>query len=577
LFLLSYRATYQRNENQTPRGLKRVKPGRVSRLLTGLACLLPAWLTMGLFRLAPWDRSDYALPWAAIILASLPVPELLLAAAAARFLAARGPRFRILGGWLLSLLLGLFAAWSVGEWFYRFFYREHVALMRDLRLLPGMVNMLFSGGGAAGEALGLASYTAALLAALLLGRAFFLLLQYAARLFPSAPSRRAVPFAAALTLAALQYALIPGDAPLPLFIASLAGPGINAVGQAVAAPGDAASPSVPQAAEQESASLEAEPPLLPDLHVFIVESYGHTLFTRDGYRQAMEGVYADFSEFLSGRGWKGASSFLSSPAFGGRSWLADATLLAGIRLRNQEHYDAYLLSGSRNLSHRLGELGYYRILAASGTQYTTPEWEALHEFDRYLLQKDFGYRGPFITFGRMPDQYLLYQSAKLFPGLQAPLFGWYMLSNSHVPFEAQPEYVDDWDSLGDGGIFRDANVRYFNNNWLWGGEFPEGYLFSIEYELRIIREFMARYLDPYSLVIILGDHQPRIPISEPDASFSVPIHVLSGKAALIEAFVERGFQPRMVPENEALPHRGMEDFSRLLLEVLATRDNARPD
>jgi hypothetical protein len=506
-------------------------------------------------------------------MAALPVPEILLAVGVLNLSSSRQPLFRRVTGWLLSLVLGLLAAWSLGEWFYRFFYREHVVLLRDLQLLPGMVNMLFSGSGGADLALSIAAYAAALLAALLLGRILYLLILLASRRMPAAlPSRTAV-LVVLLALATLQYALVPGDAPLPLLVASLTGPGVPV--EPVPAEPD---PALPVQPEQDT------PLRLPDVHVFIVESYGHTLFTRPGYREAMLPVYTEFADFLGSRGWHGASTFLSSPAFGGRSWLADATLLAGKRIRNQEQYDAYLISGSRNLSHWMGELGYHRILAASGTQYSTPDWESIHEFDSYLLEKDFDYKGPFITFGRMPDQYLLHRTAQQSAGFsgahtdgqaarqKAPLFGWYMLANSHVPFEAQPEYVDDWESLGDGSIFHDGHVRYFRNNWLWGGEFPEGYLFSIDYELRIIREFMDRYLDPGSLVVILGDHQPRIPISETGSSYSVPMHVLSGDATLLEPLLAQGFQPRLVPEDEALPHRGMEEFSRLLREVLESRN-----
>jgi hypothetical protein len=553
------------------------------RLLAGLACLIPPWLILGFFRFVPWDRSAYPLPWLAPFIAALPVPEILLALFAVHLISTRRPLFRRASGWLLSLVLGVLAAWSIGEWFYRFFYREHVVLLRDLRLMPGMVNMLFSGSGGADRALSMATYAAALLAALLLGRILYLFILLASRRLPPALPGRAGLLAGLLVLAALQYTLVPGDAPLPLLMASLAGPGVPGTPVIPGAPGIGAQTGIP-ATQPAPAATQQEPESgsvrLPDVHVFIVESYGHTLFTRERYREAMKPVYQDFADFLGPRGWQGASSFLSSPAFGGRSWLADATLLAGIRLKNQEQYDAYLVSGSRNLSHRLGELGYHRILAASGTQYSTPEWESIHEFDSYLLEKDFGYQGPFITFGRMPDQYLLYRVSRLFTrdpagqaagetaGLQAPVFGWYMLSNSHVPFEAQPEYVDDWDSLGDGSIFHDAHVRYFDNNWLWGGEFPEGYLFSIEYELKTIREFMDRYLDPSSLVIILGDHQPRIPISEAESSFSVPVHVLSGNADLLEPLLGQGFQQKIVPDDEALPHLGMEEFPRLLLDVL---------
>lgn len=543
------------------------------RLLAGLVCLLPPWLVLGAFRLVPWDRSGYPLPWAGPILLAVPVPELLLAVLVTGLLSSRGPRFRRLAGWLVSLSFGLLAAWSLGEWFYRFFYREHVVLVRDLRLLPGMVNMLFSGSGGADLALSLATYMAAVLVALVLGRGLYLLVLLASRRLPAALPARVAVLVGMLALATLQYALVPGDAPLPLLMASLARPGVADAAVDTMAPAAAAT-SAPQTGPDYVPPERAEPDRvrLPDVHVFVVESYGHTLFTRERYKLAMEPVYQEFTDFLGARGWVGASSFLSSPAFGGRSWLADATLLAGTRIRTQEQYDAYLVSGSRNLSHRMGELGYHRILAASGTQYSTPDWESIHEFDNYLLEKDFGYRGPFITFGRMPDQYLLYRTARIFAGLNAPLFGWYLLSNSHVPFEAQPEYVADWDSLGDGSIFHHSHVRHFRNNWLWGGEFPEGYLFSIEYELRIIREFMDRYLDPANLVIILGDHQPRIPISEADASYSVPVHVLSGTAALLQPLIAQGFQPSMVPQDEAGPHKGMEKFPGMVLDILSVVD-----
>lgn len=530
------------------------------RLLAGLVYLLPPWLVLGAFRLVPWDRSDYPLPWAAVYLAALPVPELLLAVLATMLLSPGGPRIRRHAGWLVSLFLGLLAAWCLGEWFYRYFYREHVVLLRDLRLLPGMVNMLFSGSGGTDLALSLATYIAAVLAALVLGRGLYMLVTLTSRRLPAALPARVAVLVGLLTLATLQYALVPGDAPLPLILASLARPGLA---------GAVVEPMVPAAAATSGIQTEQDRARLPDVHVFVVESYGHTLFTRERYRLAMEPIYKEFTEFLGTRGWVGASSFLSSPAFGGRSWLADATLLAGTRIRTQEQYDAYLVSGARNLSHHMGELGYHRILAASGTQYSTPDWESIHEFDNYLLEKDFGYRGPFITFGRMPDQYLLYRTAQLFVGLDAPVFGWYLLSNSHVPFEAQPEYVAAWDSLGDGSIFHHSHVRHFKNNWLWGGEFPEGYLFSIEYELKIIQEFMARYLDPASLVIILGDHQPRIPISEADASYSVPVHVLSGTTALLQPLIAQGFQPSMVPQDEAGPHRGMEEFPGIVLDILS--------
>jgi len=521
----------------------------------GIVSLLTGW-----FRTLPFS-------WAGSWLVMVPVPEVLVVLAVLvgfsgdKWTQARVGRVSVLLSGILALVLGLGFAFNWGEWFYRFFYRESVVLTQDLGLLPGMVNMLLEGSGGPGAIVSVATFLVVVVGVLGIGFLLLWLLSWKHEI--AGPVRWIL--VSGLILSALgQYLFLPQDSPAILFVRSLApAPALEVVD--LPPPTDAV---VVEVEEVEVPRAKA----LPDIHLFVVESYGHTLFSRDDYHQLMAPIYGAFEDDLFSQGWTGASGFLSSPAFGGRSWLADGTLLAGVRLRNQEAYDQYSQSGARNLSNDLGDRGYYRLLAAPGTQFSTPEWVSVYDFDRYMLEKDFEYRGPFITFGRMSDQFALSKAGIALGEAtitqNQPQMAMYILANSHVPYETLPEYLPDW-NLGDGSVYRqEGKLRQFRNNWLWGGEFPEGYIYSMDYELTTIRGYIERYVDPESLVIIVGDHQPRIPISERESTYSVPFHILSREPDVQKYAEEWGLQPRMVPGDEPEPHRGMEDFSSFLTDLL---------
>ena len=109
-------------------------------------------------------------------------------------------------------------------------------------------------------------------------------------------------------------------------------------------------------------------------------------------------------------------------------------------------------------------------------------------------------------------------------------------------------------------------MRLFAKNWLTGGEYPEGYTAGIMYSLRSTFEFLIRYLPENAVAVVVGDHQPRLPVRERGASSSVPIHVISRRGDLPDAFSAFGFTPGLVPE-QPLPHRGMELFMSDFLAV----------
>ncbi|MFP4362832.1 MAG: sulfatase-like hydrolase/transferase [Spirochaetia bacterium] len=311
-----------------------------------------------------------------------------------------------------------------------------------------------------------------------------------------------------------------------------------------------------------------------DIYLFIIESYGYTLFSNERHFSLMEGFYSDLQENLSSRGYTIYSNFIDSTTFGGTSWLADATLLTGVRIQSQHAYDEIINTDVYNLTHLLDDAGYERSMIAPGTRNADQNWRDFYQFDNYVFYRDFQYNGPIFTFGYMPDQFALNYVRNRFSlrDTSNPQFFEFILVSSHAPFRFIPEYIEDWDSIDDGSMFYRTNNEEYDNNWLTGGEYPEGYTASIRYVLHTVTEFLYRFANEEALVIIVGDHQPKYPVSEGGASFSVPVHILSRTRKDVFPFSFFGYTEGIIPEQE-LPHTGMEEFLPQLLEVIGTEED----
>jgi hypothetical protein len=460
--------------------------------------------------------------------------------------------------WPLAAVVMVLVLFGIGEGFYQTIFRESFVPWTDLGFLPALLNMVL--GSDAFDSPFLVALPVVALAATVTA-AVYLLIRWMDSLIRSTTWKTTT--AVGLVFLALAFPVMLSGFRIPL---------------AIRAASQARPPTFEPAPVEELAAI-AQPEFRGsteefyfegiqdrDIHLFIAESYGRTLLTNEAHRPLIQPVYQNVERQLLDAGYRVYSGFLKSPAYGGRSWLADSTLLTGIFVDSQHDYDQVINTTSRNLTHILGDAGYHRILAAPGTYEAEDAWRAFYAFDDYLLRYDFDYAGPFISFGAMPDQYLMHRSYQAFADIKAPLFVNYVLVSSHVPFDRLPQYVDDWDALGDGSIFNSLDLRLFDNNWLSGGEYPEGYVASIEYTLTSIATFITEIVADESLFLIVGDHQPRVPISEPGSTFSVPFHVVSRDSDLVEAFAAFGLTPGIVPD-QPLPHPGMDEFFTMLLTV----------
>jgi hypothetical protein len=306
-----------------------------------------------------------------------------------------------------------------------------------------------------------------------------------------------------------------------------------------------------------------------NIHIFIVESYGTTIFTNPHHFQRMEEFYRQQESLLQQEGFSILSNAYDSTTFGGTSWLADATILSGIELRTQSHYDQVVKQGTGNLLHLLARANYHRILSAPGTNFMTDDYTGFYNYDTYILQDDFEYSGPFFTFGKLPDQYQMHyiHSEIIDHTSSQPHFVQYILCSSHVPWNFIPPYIDSWEEFNSGNIYYNSERNtWYDNSWAVGSELFEGYAHSIRYSLESVFGYARTYLDQDDLLIVIGDHQPKFPVSEKGAGFGVPIHIIGKDRSILLPFLRFGYELGVLPpQTENLS--GLERFLTHFLTV----------
>ena len=296
-----------------------------------------------------------------------------------------------------------------------------------------------------------------------------------------------------------------------------------------------------------------------DVFIFFVESYGHTIFANKRHFQKIKPVLDAIEENLDARSFLVYSTFFDSPTYGGTSWLAHATLAGGVRLDSHMHYNLMITSRAKTIAHFFNEAGYRTISAMPGTQWPWPQG-AFFGYQKKYYAWNFDYKGPMYGWSTMPDQFVLeFIYRQEIQKQTQPLFIEFILVTSHAPFHRQPPYLKDWSRIGTGQIYHRLETVTFPIVWPDLSNASEGYVTAMIYDLKVITEFIMRYLTDNALIIVLGDHQPNVQITGENQPWSVPVHVISRNEALLEPFRKRGYSPGLIP-TQPPPHRGMETF-----------------
>jgi phosphatidylglycerophosphate synthase len=291
-----------------------------------------------------------------------------------------------------------------------------------------------------------------------------------------------------------------------------------------------------------------------DVLLVFVESYGRVAVQGSSFAPRVDATLDRGTAQLRDAGYRSRSAFLTSPTFGGLSWLAHSTLQAGVRVDGQRRYDQLVGDDRLTLTRAFKRAGWRAVGAMPANHRAWPAGHSFYRYDKVYDRRNLGYRGPDFGLPPMPDQYALaaLQRRELAGRHRPPLFAEVDLISSHAPWTKVPRLIP-WSEVGDGSVYgRIPRAKL-------SGGVRGAYADSIEYSLNSLFSFVRRYGDDKTVLVVLGDHQPATVVTGQGADHDVPISVIAHDPKVLRRIDGWGWQDGMLPRPDA-PVWPMESF-----------------
>ncbi len=273
-----------------------------------------------------------------------------------------------------------------------------------------------------------------------------------------------------------------------------------------------------------------------DVLLVFVESYGRVAVQDSPLSRGVDAVLDQGTAQLRAAGFSARSAFLTSPTFGGISWLAHSTTQSGVWVDSQRSYDQLVSSDRFTLSQAFKRAGWRTVDDVPSNDRTWPEGSSFYHYDQLYDRRNVGYRGPRFFYASMPDQYVLaaLQRLELARPARPPIFAEVDLVSSHVPWTRIPRLIG-WNDVGDGSVFNRVPVDESDQAALFSDadRVRAAYGRSIEYSMGALISFVRRYGDANDVLVVLGDHQPAAVVTGEGAGHDVPISVIARDPAVL--------------------------------------------
>ncbi|MEV4703835.1 sulfatase-like hydrolase/transferase [Actinoplanes sp. NPDC049316] len=285
-----------------------------------------------------------------------------------------------------------------------------------------------------------------------------------------------------------------------------------------------------------------------DLLLTFVESYGRSAVEDPVLNAGTVKVLDQGTATLTKAGYAAKSGWLTSPTFGGGSWLAHSTLLSGLWINNQQRYRNLTSSERLTLTSLTRKAGYDTMSVMPGATRAWPEGN-FYGYNRVYDSRNMGYAGPRFGWGPQPDQYTLSWLQKNVHGpSHAPLFVEMPLVSSHTPWAPIPSMID-WNDVGDGSVYEKihANAKKPGAVWKDPAKVKREYSRSIQYTLSTLISYLEKYGDDNTVMVFLGDHQPAPIVVGEDASHDVPITIVAKDPAVLDKIADWGWTDGLRP------------------------------
>ena len=333
-----------------------------------------------------------------------------------------------------------------------------------------------------------------------------------------------------------------------------------------------------RAAARDSSVLTSSPPMNSDLSLvkgadvmlLFLESYGAVSFERPAFVAGLAESRAELEAAIHVTKRQVVSAYVDSPTFGGSSWLAHISLLTGIEVTDADT-NALLMAAKRDtLVRAFGRQGYKTVAIMPGLWNPWPEG-AFYGFDEIYGGIRLNYRGPSFGWWDVPDQWSLARFEDLALN-HSPAFVFFPTINTHAPFSPVPPYQPDWARMSSDTPYEKPDVMHAlaaTPDWL---DLGPSYVNSLVYTNRSVAGFLGAHPDRDFVMILVGDHQPPAAVTGEGAAWSVPVHVIASRRAVLDRLLSRGFQKGLTPVG--LPIGRMNSLVPVLLDSFGNREPA---
>jgi phosphatidylglycerophosphate synthase len=286
-----------------------------------------------------------------------------------------------------------------------------------------------------------------------------------------------------------------------------------------------------------------------DVLVVFVESYGRSALETIPQAAEVRAHLDAGTATLAQHGVGTRSAFLTSPTFGGISWLAHATLQSGLWIDSQSRYDELMTSRRATLADDFHRAGWRTVADVPSNERVWPEGRSFYHYDQIYDEASIGYRGPRFSYAAVPDQFTLeaFRRAELVPG-HPPVMAEIDLVSSHSPWTPLPHLLPAA-ALGDGSGYDSMPEQGPAPAQVWTdpAKVKASYAQSIEYSIDSIVAFVATAHDPDLVVVMLGDHAPSAVVSGVGSSHDVPVTLLSSDPHVLARISGWGWQRGLDP------------------------------
>jgi len=301
-----------------------------------------------------------------------------------------------------------------------------------------------------------------------------------------------------------------------------------------------------------------------DVILAFVESYGQTAVQGSSFSPAVDAVLDNGTMRLQAAGFAARSAFLTSPTFGGISWLAHSTMQSGVWINGGRRYDQLTQSHRLTLSKAFNRAGWRTVDVVPANDRDWAQASSFYRYDQVYDRRNVGYLGPSFAYAPMPDQYIFaaLQRLELAKRHRRPVFAEVDMVSSHTPWTRIPQLIP-WRLVGDGSIFNSVpvahtsfNSLYYNAAWAWlrgidSTPVRAAYGQSIRYSLSTLISFVQHKADPNLVLIVLGDHQPWEIVSGKQPTHEVPISVIAHDPAVMKRITGWGWNAGLRPRPRA--------------------------